>query len=110
MVDRIDDISKSFDGFYFGRFDIKVPDETHFKEGNNLKVLELNGITSEATHIYDPRYPYWYAVKTLCRQWKMAYEIANQVNIQQPEKKYLRLEHLLNSLARIFVFYSQKML
>jgi membrane protein DedA with SNARE-associated domain len=95
LVKRIDEISNSIDGFYCGRFDIKVPDETHFKEGNNLKVLELNGITSEATHIYDPRYPYWYAVKTLCTQWKMAYEIANQVNIQQPDEKIPSLRALI---------------
>ncbi len=79
LIDSIDEISKSIHGFYFGRFDIKVPNETHFSEGNSITVLELNGITSEATHIYDPKYPYWYAVKTLCDQWRIAYAIADKV-------------------------------
>lgn len=78
LEDKIDSISKSLEGFFFGRFDLKVPDIQNLKRGQNLKVIELNGITSEATHIYDPSFTYWKAVKTLCRQWKICYEIGLQ--------------------------------
>ena len=99
LIDSIDEVSKSIEGFYFGRFDIKVPDETHFAEGNSLNVLELNGITSEATHMYDPKYPYWYAVKTLCEQWKIAYAIADEVKSTNRELTPPRLRDILKLLG-----------
>ncbi len=51
----IDRISKSFEGFHFGRYDIRVPSQEDLLHGRNLQIVELNGVTSEATHIYDPK-------------------------------------------------------
>jgi membrane protein DedA with SNARE-associated domain len=81
----IDKISKNFDGFYFGRYDIRVPGEADLVAGKNIYVIELNGVTSEATSMYDPRYSIWHAYKTLCRQWKIACEIGAQ-NIRNGAK------------------------
>ncbi|MEJ2134583.1 MAG: hypothetical protein P8X86_04980 [Desulfofustis sp.] len=39
-------------------------------------MIELNGLTSEATHIYDPQNSILYAWKTLIEQWSIAFEIA----------------------------------
>jgi hypothetical protein len=47
----IDRLSKRYDGFYFGRYDIRTPCVEDFRQGRNFKVLELNGVTSEATHL-----------------------------------------------------------
>ncbi len=71
----IDKISKGFSGFYFGRYDIRVPSLADFKEGKGFKIVELNGVTSEATHIYNPGNSLWYAYRILMRQWRMAFEI-----------------------------------
>ena len=71
----VDAISKTFDGFYFGRYDIRCPSAEDFRAGRNLRVIELNGVTSEATSIYDPRTTLFQAWRTLCRQWSLAYEI-----------------------------------
>jgi len=71
-------IARTFDGFYFGRFDIRVPSVEDLKAGRNLKVLELNGVTSEATNIYDPRYTLFDAYKVLFRQWRIAFEIGRR--------------------------------
>ena len=40
--------------------------------------VELNGVTSEATHIYDRRHSVFYAWRTLCRQWSLAFEIGRE--------------------------------
>ncbi len=56
LEEVIDQIARSFDGFFFGRFDIRVPSRQDFMAGRNIKIVELNGVTSEATHIYDPKY------------------------------------------------------
>jgi membrane protein DedA with SNARE-associated domain len=78
LEERIDSIASACEGFYFGRFDIMVPDEAALKEGSTVRVIELNGITSEETHIYDPRHGLFHAWATLCRQWRTGFEIAAQ--------------------------------
>ena len=49
-----------------------------FRRGRNFKVVELNGVTSEATHIYDPAHGLLHAYKVLFRQWRLAFEIGAQ--------------------------------
>jgi hypothetical protein len=71
----IDGIARTFDGFYFGRFDIRVPSLEDLKAGRNLRILELNGVTSEATNIYDPQNSLLHAYKALFRQWRIAFQI-----------------------------------
>lgn len=74
----IDEISRSFEGFYFGRFDIRTPSVDDFREGRNFKIVELNGVTSEATHIYDPRNSLIGAYRVLFEQWRLAFEIGSK--------------------------------
>ena len=71
----IDRISRCFDGFHFGRYDIRVDSIDSLMSGQNLRVIELNGVTSEATSIYDPRNSVFQAWRVLCRQWSLAFEI-----------------------------------
>ena len=74
----IDRLSHRFDGFYFGRYDIKVKSVEDFRRGQGFKVLELNGVTAEATNIYDPRYNVFQAYRILFEQWRILFTIANQ--------------------------------
>ena len=85
MEEAIDNLAKRFDGFYFGRFDIRTPSLEDFQKGKNFKVIELNGVTSEATHIYDPRHSLFAAYRVLFEQWRIAFEIGAQ-NRQRGEK------------------------
>jgi len=78
LEQSIDRIAKSFDGFFFGRFDIRLPSDEDFRAGHNLKVIELNGVTSEATHIYDPGLSLLEAYRVLFRQWRIAFEIGEK--------------------------------
>jgi hypothetical protein len=48
------------------------------RAGRNLKVIELNGVTSEATSIYDPRNSVLAAWRVLFAQWRIAFEIGAQ--------------------------------
>jgi hypothetical protein len=70
-----DELSKGFDGFYFGRYDVHVSSVAEFKRGAGFKVIELNGVTSEATHIYDPNVGLIEAYRALFEQWRLAFEI-----------------------------------
>jgi membrane protein DedA with SNARE-associated domain len=71
----IDKICQEFKGFYFGRFDIRTKSFEDFKRAENFKIVELNGVTSESTNIYDPKYSLFQAYKILFKQWKIAFEI-----------------------------------
>ena len=69
-------VSDHFEGFYFGRYDVRVPSEEDLRAGRNLSVIELNGVSSEATWIYDPKHPVGFAWRTLFEQWRIAFRIA----------------------------------
>ena len=71
----IEELSRGFEGFHFGRYDLRVPSEEALREGRDFRVLELNGLTSEATHIYDPKTPLLEAYRVLFEQWRLAFEI-----------------------------------
>jgi hypothetical protein len=71
-------ICNAVDGFYFGRFDIKVPSVKELEQGKSLKIIEINGVTSESTNIYDSKYTFWAAQKVLRKQWELAFEIGEK--------------------------------
>jgi membrane protein DedA with SNARE-associated domain len=75
MEEAFDAIARRFDGFFFGRFDVRAPSLDDMRAGTRLKVIELNGVTSEATSIYDPGRGLLDAYRTLFAQWRLAFEI-----------------------------------
>jgi hypothetical protein len=76
LAARFDTIARSFNGFFFGRFDVRAAGGVEaFQEGREFKIVELNGVTSEATHIYDPGCSLLDAYRVLMRQWAIAFEI-----------------------------------
>lgn len=73
-----DKIAANIEGFYYGRFDLKVKSLEDFQNGKNIKIVELNGVSSEPGHIYDPSYTLWKAYRDLAFHWSMAGQIATQ--------------------------------
>jgi hypothetical protein len=67
-------VARRFDGFYFGRFDVRAASAEAFSRGE-FTVIELNGVTSEPTHIYDPHVTLIDAYRALFEQWSLAFEI-----------------------------------
>ena len=55
-----------------------MPSIEDFRAGKNIKVIELNGVSSEATYIYDPQYSLFSAYRILFRQWRIAFEISEK--------------------------------
>jgi membrane protein DedA with SNARE-associated domain len=70
----IDRVAHGFPGFYFGRFDVRSPSVEALRAGR-FTILELNGVSAEATHIYDPAVPVYEAYRVLFQQWRIAFEI-----------------------------------
>jgi membrane protein DedA with SNARE-associated domain len=71
----LDQIGERYEGFYFGRYDVKVPSEEDLQAGRKLVILELNGVTGEPLHVYQPDYSWWQGMRDLCRHWRRACEI-----------------------------------
>jgi len=74
----IDEISQGYDGFYFGRYDVRTPSLDDFRAGRGFKVIELNGVTSESTNIYNPGNALFDAYPVLFKQWKIAFKIGDR--------------------------------
>jgi membrane protein DedA with SNARE-associated domain len=75
LLEAVEEIARPYEGFYFGRFDLKARNEHDFRQGRNLRVIELNGVTSEATNIYDPQHSIFEAWSILIEQWSLALAI-----------------------------------
>ena len=77
LESTFDTLSKSIPGWFYGRIDIKYNDFSELENGNNFKILEINGIISEPTHIYDAQNSsYFKALKAIRTHWKSLYDVA----------------------------------
>lgn len=62
-------------GFNFGRVDVKAADEAAFQRGEFV-VIEVNGVASLPTHMFDPKFSVWQAYKIFFEHAKYLAEIA----------------------------------
>jgi pimeloyl-ACP methyl ester carboxylesterase/membrane protein DedA with SNARE-associated domain len=82
----VDELTRPFEGFWFGRYDVRAPSAEALMAGGPFTVLELNGVSSEATSIYDPAHGLLHAYRTLFAQWRLAFAIgeANRARGARP--------------------------
>ena len=71
-----DKLNEKMQGFYFGRFDIRTTSIEDLKAGKNFKILEVNGVGAEPTHVYDPDYKLIVAWKEMLHLWRIIFKIA----------------------------------
>lgn len=72
----VDSLSQSLPGFHYGRYDVRVRSLADLRAGRNWKVVELNGLTAEPTHVYDPKHSLLAAYRAVFAHWRMAFAIA----------------------------------
>lgn len=75
LEDRIAAIADAMPGFFVGRFDIRAPSRAALQRGEGLRILEVNGITGEPGHIYDPRYGVIQAWRCVASLWAEIFAI-----------------------------------
>jgi len=71
-----DQVTSTFDGFFYGRIDLKVPSREDLEAGENIRIFEINGVSSEPGHIYDRRYSVFRAYSELYRTWGIIFSVA----------------------------------
>jgi hypothetical protein len=54
LTSRIDAFAKSLPDFHFGRIDLRYRSLLSLRGGHDFSIIEINGVGSEATHIWDP--------------------------------------------------------
>jgi hypothetical protein len=75
LVDTLTRFLDALPGYAFGRVDLRVPSVEDFQNGQDLQVLEVNGVSAESAHIYHPGTPLWVGYRAMFRQWSLAFEI-----------------------------------
>ncbi len=102
LEEMLNCLNKQVDGWFYGRLDVKY---NSFKdlENGNFKILELNGILAEPTHIYDANHTnYLKALKEIRIHWKQLYKIAriNHDKNQVPYSSTIGLLKDVNELKK----------
>jgi hypothetical protein len=54
LTERIDRLARALPEFHFGRIDVRFDSLTALARGEGFRVIEINGVGSEATHVWDP--------------------------------------------------------
>ena len=50
----INRIMRDIPDFNFGRIDVRYESKSALRQGSAFEIIEINGVGSEATHIWDP--------------------------------------------------------
>lgn len=115
LEDCFDTLNKQMNGFYFGRLDIKYNTLEELINGD-FKILEINGILAEPTHIYDASFPkasYINAVKAIQTNWGIITKIAvqNRQNLELIPTKpfnYIKQMFALRRYAKKLIYLNKK--
>ena len=73
-----DAIALPLEGIYYGRFDLRVKSLEDLYKGENIRIMELNGISSEPGHIYDRNHTLFKAYADTARHWDKVSKISRQ--------------------------------
>ncbi|MFM2578899.1 D-alanine--D-alanine ligase [Vibrio fortis] len=78
LTERLDEIFNDFNGFHYGRLDVKFRDIHSLMQGEDFTILEVNGASSEAAHIWDRNTPLREIFSTLLQQYRILFDIGAQ--------------------------------
>ncbi|VAW62195.1 D-alanine-D-alanine ligase [hydrothermal vent metagenome] len=86
LTRAFDKIADDIDGFYYGRFDIRFENTNQLMLGESFSILEINGASAEAAHIWDRNTSLRDVYKTLFHQYKTLFHIGhlNRKNGHRP--------------------------
>ena len=97
-----DTLNDQINGWYYGRVDLKYKTWEDLIHNKSFKILEINGIISEPTHIYDASEgaSFWDAVKSIKKHWKIMDKIALK-NHREYQIDYPKLRPYVKSLLEL---------
>ncbi|WP_133407429.1 D-alanine--D-alanine ligase [Parashewanella tropica] len=78
LEQKLDEILSDFEGFHYGRLDLKFQDIQTLMNGECFDILEINGASSEAAHIWDSDAALSDIFSTLLKQYRLLYQIGSK--------------------------------
>jgi hypothetical protein len=82
LEECFDRIARDIPEFYFGRFDVRFERFEKFIQGEDFKIVEINGSMSEPTHIWDAAMTLREARRTVRKFIREAFEIGAIIRMQ----------------------------
>lgn len=101
LVRTFDRIATLIEGFNYGRFDIKCNSFEELRGGRHFKIIEVNGVCSEPTHIYDPTATTYYrALRDIWEHWA----IIRNIGVRNHERgaRYLAPGKMIREFIHLF--------
>jgi len=98
-------VARGIPGFHFGRIDLRYPTDAALRRAEGLTILEVNGVGSEATHIWDPRCSLRHAYASQFSHYRAAFEIGRTMRaaghppcgLREMKRQWLRQRRLMAS-------------
>jgi hypothetical protein len=75
LTRAVDAFARDIPDFHFGRIDVRYPSEEALRSGAGFTVIEVNGVGSEATHIWDPAFTLAEAYRVQFAHYAAAWDI-----------------------------------
>ncbi|MFK7742206.1 MAG: VTT domain-containing protein, partial [Planctomycetota bacterium] len=101
LHDAMDAFLGDVAGVDFGRFDLRAPSEAALAAGRGIEILEFNGVTGEAAHVYQPGYPWHRGVGDMMAHMRRASRVGAH-NRRQHGHKPATLRQLVGVFASAF--------
>jgi hypothetical protein len=79
-------ISDQIPDFHYGRFDFKYDTMEALYKGEHIKIIELNGVSSDPAHIFDQKTGFFNSLVNVCEHLKIMYDIS-QYNLKKGFKR-----------------------
>jgi hypothetical protein len=77
LTRAVEAFARDIPRFHFGRIDVRFGAEDAFRAGQGFTVIEVNGVGSEATHIWDPDFRLGPAYAAQFMHYRAAWEIGH---------------------------------
>lgn len=75
LTETVNRIMSDIPDFHFGRVDVRYQSIAGLRRGTGFRIIEINGVGSEATHIWDPTTRLRDAYRTQFDHYRHAFEI-----------------------------------
>ena len=93
LTQVFDELSREIGGFFYGRFDIKCDSFEALCRGEDFTILEINGVCSEPTHIYDAETSsYIQSLRDIKKHWRIVSNISfanHQMGIEYADSSFM---------------------
>mgnify|MGYP000724919337 CR=1 FL=1 len=96
------DLADHIDDFYWGRIDVKARSKEDLSNGEHFQVIEVNGGSSEPSHMFDPKYNWFDVAKFITQHLKLHYgvvkaNIEHGAQIPSLQTFYDEIKHYFNN-------------